>query len=101
MCIFCSSKGRYQAGIASYNGHVWVIGGSDAWNCLASSEIYDPECNQWNNGPTLLTPRRGCGLAEFNGKLYAVGGSDGNHSLTSTECYEEDSQTWVSYFILL
>lgn len=70
------------------------MGGCDAWNCLNSTEIYDPETNTWESGPPLITPRRGCGLVEFGGKLYAIGGSSGQ-SLTSTEIFDPEEQAWL------
>lgn len=90
-----SISGRYQAGVTSYKGNVYAIGGCDAWNCLSSVECYDSEVNLWTPVAPLLTPRRGCGVAVYNGKLYTVGGSDGTHTLSSTEIYDDESKTWV------
>lgn len=89
------NNGRCQAGVFAFNNKIWVVGGSDAWNCLGTVETYDPESDQWTFSAPLLTARRGCGLAELNGRLYCVGGSDGNQSLKSTEYYDEASQLWV------
>ena len=66
---------RYQTGVASFKEKIYAVGGSDAWNCLGTVEVYEPERGEWSFSASLLTPRRGCGLAEFNRKLYAVGGS--------------------------
>lgn len=80
--------------MASYNKQVYAIGGCDAWNCLNSVEIYNPEDNTWQTAKPIITARRGCGVAVFNGKLYVVGGSDGTHSLNTTEIFDEQTLTW-------
>lgn len=87
--------GRNQAGVCALRGKVVAVGGCDAWNCLNSMEIYDPETNLWIMGPPMTATRRGCGVAVFKGKLYVVGGSDGTHSLVTTEIYDWDEQTWA------
>jgi len=32
--------GRYQAGVCIWGGALWVVGGCDAWHCLATTEVY-------------------------------------------------------------
>lgn len=88
--------GRCQAGVAAYKGKLWVVGGSDGWNCLGTVETYDPDTNQWSFASPLLTSRRGCGVAILDGKLWCVGGSDGSQSLKTTEYYDEATQAWVT-----
>lgn len=94
-CFIFSIVGRYQAGVTAYNKFVYAIGGCDAWNCLNSVEVYNPEENTWNYIKPIITARRGCGVAVFNGKLYVIGGSDGTHSLNTTEIFDEETQTWI------
>lgn len=56
-------------------GKIYVIGGTDAWICLNSVEIYDPELKKWQLGPQLNIARRGAGCDVFNGEyviLYFV-----------------------------
>lgn len=74
---------------------MYAVGGCDAWNCLNSVEIYNPEEDTWSVGPPLISARRGCGLAVFRDRLYAVGGSSGTHSLTTTEIYDPEEQAWI------
>jgi len=49
------------------DGRIVAIGGCDAWNCLNSMEIYDPESDVWAMGPPMTANRRGCGIAVFRG----------------------------------
>lgn len=60
--------GRYQAGVCSMDGLVFAVGGCDAWNCLNSVEVYDPQEDSWQYAQSMITVRRGCGLAVFKGK---------------------------------
>jgi hypothetical protein len=66
MSAFCIS-GRYQAGVCSMDGLVFAVGGCDAWNCLSSVEVYDPQTDVWTFAKGMITARRGCGLAVFKG----------------------------------
>lgn len=68
LCLFIFA-GRYQAGVCSMDGLVFAAGGCDAWNCLSSVEVYDPQVNLWTYAKGMITARRGCGLAYFKGKL--------------------------------
>ena len=89
-------SGRSQAGVCSFQGKIWVVGGSDAWNPLSSVEMYDPGTNCWRQGPPMNTPRRGCGLVERNNLLYVIGGSDGTQSLCTTEVYDPRMNLWTA-----
>lgn len=64
----CLSLGRYQAGVCAMNGQVFAVGGCDAWNCLNSVEVYDPETDEWSFASEMITARRGCGVATFKGQ---------------------------------
>ena len=65
----CCISGRYQAGVCSMDGLVFAAGGCDAWNCLSSVEVYDPQTDEWTYAKGMITARRGCGLAVFKGSL--------------------------------
>lgn len=51
------------------DGLVFAAGGCDAWNCLSSVEVYDPQTDEWTYAKGMITARRGCGLAVFKGSL--------------------------------
>lgn len=57
--------GRYQAAVATMGNKVVAAGGCDAWNCLNTVEVYDPETGMWNFLPPMNTARRGCGVALY------------------------------------
>jgi hypothetical protein len=54
------------------DGLVFAAGGCDAWNCLSSVEVYDPQTDEWTYAKGMITARRGCGLAVFKGKFVVV-----------------------------
>jgi influenza virus NS1A-binding protein len=51
------------------DGLVFAAGGCDAWNCLSSVEVYDPQTDEWTYAKGMITARRGRGLAVFKGSL--------------------------------
>ena len=96
-------------------GKLYAVGGCDAWNCLNTAEVYDPDTGVWDFLPPMNTARRGCGVTlyqstflsyyhcylgllteffSFSDKLYVVGGSDGCQSLCTTEVFDFDSNSW-------
>lgn len=60
--------GRYQAAVTAMHGRLYAVGGCDAWNCLNTVEVYNPESNTWDFLPPLNTARRGCGVAFYQSK---------------------------------
>ena len=59
--------GRSQASVCADNGKLIVAGGSNAWNCLNSVEMYCPVDNVWKHLPAMSVARRGAGMAVFKG----------------------------------
>lgn len=110
------ASGRYQAAVTTRIGKLYAVGGCDAWNCLNSVEVYDPETDVWDFLPPMNTARRGCGVTLFQStplparffqhcinvcaytfvidKLFVVGGSDGTQSLCTTEVFDFETNTW-------
>lgn len=58
-------------------GKLYIIGGSDGTQSLATTEIYDPNDGIWSPGPNMTTPRANVGVAVVSNRLYAVGGFSG------------------------
>ena len=50
---------RSAMGVVAWRGFLYVLGGHDGTNCLASVERYDPLCNEWTQVPTMSTAREG------------------------------------------
>lgn len=61
-----------------FSGKLYVVGGSDGTQSLATTEMYDPIERIWSPGPNMTTPRANVGVAVVGNRLYAVGGFSGN-----------------------
>jgi hypothetical protein len=65
------------------DGRIYVVGGAPSYAHPAPMdivEIYDPETDRWEKGPSLYYPRRGHAVvATEDGRLYAIGGYVGPH----------------------
>ena len=48
---------------------IYAVGGSDAWDCLNSVEVYDPLIDEWSDGVPMATCRRGAGVCVYKGRL--------------------------------
>ncbi|HEX5417473.1 MAG TPA: kelch repeat-containing protein, partial [Chloroflexota bacterium] len=85
---------RYAMGVATLNGKVYAIGGSDGSDPMNTVEAYDPTTNAWAVKAPMPTPRLDLGVAVAGGKIYAIGGFDGNQRLASVEAYDPTTNTW-------
>ena len=58
--------GRSQVAVCALDdGQIVAVGGSDAWNCTDTVEVYDPSDDKWNLLPPLTVARRGAAIALF------------------------------------
>ena len=62
-------SGRYQAAVTTRQGKLYAVGGCDAWNCLNTVEVYDPETGVWDFLPPMNTARRGCGVTLYQSEF--------------------------------
>ncbi|XP_045540352.1 influenza virus NS1A-binding protein homolog B-like [Papilio machaon] len=86
------NTGRSQCAGVMWQGEPWVLGGCDAWHCLAGTERL--RAGGWAPGPALPTARRSVGGAVWRGRLVAAGGSSGGASLRTTAWLEPDALAW-------
>lgn len=56
---------------------LYVVGGSDGTQSLATTEMYNPIEQIWSPGPNMTTSRANVGVAVVGNRLYAVGGFSG------------------------
>ena len=85
---------RNGCGVASINGKIYVIGGSDHGKELASCEMFDPDTNVWTAIPDMEEAREGCAACAVGDKLYAIGGGNDNGWLSSVEVFDTITQEW-------
>ena len=62
------------AGVAVINDTIYVCGGYDGSNHLASVESYNTRMGQWSTVVSMCIPRCYVGACVLKGKLYVVAG---------------------------
>lgn len=70
--------------VLSDGSFIYLFGGWDGENYLATAYRFDPAANSWQILPDMSTPRAFATGGVIKGKLYVVGGYDGERPLT--EC---------------
>ena len=94
-------EGRHHAGIASIDGHLYVVGGFSqslfsVWHAEDTVYRYDPSTSEWSELTAMPTARGGLGVAVFEGRLYAIGGYDGKNNPPSVEAFDPKADSWTS-----
>ncbi|MBI4200436.1 MAG: hypothetical protein HY535_08205 [Chloroflexi bacterium] len=88
---------RHGAAGGVINGKLYVAGGHDGTQYLATLEVYDPATNTWASLSPMLTAQHSVGGGVINGKLYVVGGiGAGNQKLATLEVYDPATNTWTT-----
>lgn len=82
--------------VASHDGKVYVVGGSNGSYTLAAGNVYDPQAQSWQEIAPLPEPLNGAS-AEFVGDtLYVVGGWERFGDVSNqTYAYHPDTDTWT------
>jgi N-acetylneuraminic acid mutarotase len=91
-------QGLNHAAAASYDGKIYVVGGSISSEWIPSNQlfIYDPIKNQWTEGNPMPTPRGALNALFVNGTLYAIGGKDNAGVSNINEAYDPLTNKWIS-----
>jgi hypothetical protein len=89
------------AAVATGNGKLYAIGGSDGNNYVSTCAEYDPATNSWATKAAMPTARYLlAGAAPGNGKLYAIGGitTGGTNPFAIATCeeYDPSANTWTA-----
>jgi N-acetylneuraminic acid mutarotase len=80
------SVARHGPVAAVINGLLYVVGGFDGGNYLASAEAYDPGTNTWRPVIPAFTARQSLNGAAVGKVFYTAGGFNGAH-LATVEAY--------------
>ncbi|KAK4345535.1 hypothetical protein RND71_035711 [Anisodus tanguticus] len=86
---------RFSLAAAELDGALYVVGGFDGSNCLATAERFDPREHAWTKIESMGTKRGSHALVPLRGKLYALGGHDGSQNVQSIEIYDPRRGTWM------
>jgi hypothetical protein len=91
---------RYMAASAVVNGKIYVFGGSDGSQDLATVEMYDPVADVWEIVDTMSRALVGASAAAIDGIIYITGGLTGTSEvpvyLSTITSYDPASGTWGS-----
>lgn len=92
---------RLDAGAATVNGRIYVIGGFSG-STLATTEEYDPTTDIWTPKANMPTPRRAPVVAAVNNRIYAIGGMSYPNRIDQvlytyvTEEYDPATNSWTT-----
>ncbi len=94
-------EGRHHAGIAAYNGKLYVIGGFtkslfSIWKPVDTVYRFDPTTAEWEELASMPTARGALGVAVLDGRLYAIGGFDGTTNPSAVEIYDPTANSWAA-----
>jgi len=82
----------YGYALSSFEGRMFLFGGTDGSQYLDSVYIYDPQQDEWHPGSPMPTARAYAGAAEAGGKIYVIGGWDGEKAVGVNEVYVPDRE---------
>ena len=89
---------RFGISIAEIDGKLFVIGGSQSNDRLATVEVYDPATDSWTPRAAMPTARKNTAAAVVNGIIYVFGGTESIECacLTTTEAYDPKTDLWAT-----
>ena len=81
---------------------IYVMGGNDGFQTIATMEVLDPKTNKWTSRASMITDKGLAGCVSFEGKIYVMGGIRGQlaapdwSGLKTVEVYDSSSNSWSS-----
>ncbi|GAA6230762.1 kelch-like protein 6 [Lates japonicus] len=89
------TTGRWRHKMAVHGGKVYVLGGFDGVQRLASVEAYDPFHNRWAQVTPLAVGVSSFAAANFDRWIYVIGGGpNGKLSTDKVQCWEPGTDSW-------
>ena len=94
--------GRSQLAAATVSGLIYVMGGWDGKQELATFEVYNPATDTWKKLADMPTPRRAASAVTVAGKIYICGGVSFKErrgkkiatTIKTVEAYDPQADTW-------
>ena len=86
---------RYDFGMETVNGKIYIIGGNGKDGDLNSVEEYDIKADQWSIKESMPTARSNLQTVLLDGKIYAIGGNTDLLSSHAVEQYDPAADKWI------
>jgi len=97
----CSmSTPKMSCGVVEHGGKFYIFGGetrdedTEEENYLASAEVFDPVCNQWEVLSNMANARDMPSVSVLGGKIVVACGLDHGGRMQSVESFDPKTQTW-------
>jgi len=85
---------RRGCGVVALDDKLYIIGGSDGQQSLATVEILDLNEGVWSVGPIMTTPRANVSVVIVNNRIFAIGGFNGKMFVNTMEVLEPNTNEW-------
>ncbi len=92
-----AGRDRGAAGIAVYQGRIYLAGGFHAGASVAFFDVYDPATNAWTSLPDLPERRDHVAAAVIGDRMYVIGGRTYGHSVQpQNDAFDFITGRWVT-----
>ena len=92
-----AGRDRGAAGIAVYQGRIYLAGGFHAGASVAFFDVYDPVTNKWSSLPPLPERRDHVSAAVVGNRMYVIGGRTfGKGTQSNNDAYDFTTGKWVT-----
>ena len=92
-----NGRDRGAAGIAVYQGKIYLAGGFHGGASVAFFDVYDPATNAWTSLPSLPERRDHVSAAVVGDRMYVIGGRTfGQGPQPQNDAYDFVTGTWVT-----
>jgi N-acetylneuraminic acid mutarotase len=90
-------RDRGAAGIAVYQGKIYLAGGFHAGASVAFFDVYDPATNRWSALPPLPERRDHVSAAVIGNRMYVIGGRTfGKGQQPQNDAYDFTTRRWIT-----
>ena len=86
---------RYGLGVATANGKLYAIGGTNSISVLSSVEEYNPSTDSWTTKTAIPVATTDMAIASYNNVIYIFGGKDSSGNVLNTVyAYNPSTNAW-------
>jgi DNA-binding CsgD family transcriptional regulator len=85
---------RCAYALATLDQRLYLFGGWDGEQYVATVYVYDPQADTWTESVPLDTERGFAAAAPLQGRFYVVGGYNGERELATCAAYDPPAEVW-------